>query len=199
MVKGQPYVKQVEVPEGLTFKFINCVDNKDHLYYAYLFGEDNGLYILTQDDYKLIRWPVGELNIDEQSVRISSDYFNYNISIRSNDKLECYALDKAYNLVDTYKYTWTPNSEKVSGKVASAVFPFSLSLKNTNSRFINLYPTLPKGYIWIILNIVLVAIQITIIKKRDVNFKNNLLDLVLILVSGIFGFIAINIFPNKLD
>ncbi len=197
MIKSEPYIHKVIVPEGLQFKFIKCVDNRDRLYYAYLLGEDNGIYILTQDNYKLIRWPIDDYLADKHQLRISGDYFNYNINIQSEDKLKCYALDKNYQLVDTYEYSWTPNSEKTVGKIAASIFPFTFSLESPVSRFIKLYPTCPRGFIWIILNLILVMVQISIIRKRHVELKNNVLDFALILISGIFGFIAVNIFPNK--
>jgi len=197
MIKGEPYIKKVEIPEGLQFKHIQCVDNKDRLYYAYLLGEDGGIYILTQDDYKLIRWPIDDYLADEHTLLISGDYFNYHVSIQSKDKLKCYALNKNYEVVDTYEYTWTPNSEKTVGKIASTIFPFSLSLESPISRYIKFYPRMPKGFVWILINLILVGAQITIIRKREVKLKNNVLDLILIGLGGVFAFIAVNIFPNK--
>lgn len=199
MIKSEPFIRKIEVPEGLQFKFIKCVDNKDRLFYAYLFSEDGGIYILTQDEYELIRWPIDDFLADEHSIRISGDYFNYNITIQSDDKIKCYALDKDYQVVDTYEYSWTPNSEKAVGKIAAAIFPISIKLEKEVSRFIKLYPTLPKGFVWIIINLVLVFVQLCIIRKRPVELKNNILDLILVFFSGIFGFIAVNTFPNKLN
>jgi hypothetical protein len=35
------------------------------------------------------------------------------------------------------------------------------------------------------------------VKKQEAKFQKNLLDFAIILLSGIFGFIAVHIFPNK--
>ena len=73
MIKGSPYVKKVEIPDGLKFSKITCVDNKDTKYYAYLFSNKNEIYILTQNDYRLIQWPVdgfelSNCDLDRKSV-----------------------------------------------------------------------------------------------------------------------------------
>ncbi|MEA1898468.1 MAG: DUF4857 domain-containing protein, partial [Bacteroidota bacterium] len=58
MIEARPYVKKVEVPENLKFKHIECVDFKDKKYYSYLITSNNEVYILTQDEYELIKLPI---------------------------------------------------------------------------------------------------------------------------------------------
>lgn len=199
MIKGQPYIKKVELPEGLSFKYICCTDFKNKLFYAYLIGNDNGIYILTQNEYQLIRWPIEDYIPEDDDLKIQSDYFNYNVTIRSQSKQKSYALDKDYKLVDTYEFDWIPNEECTVGKISTSIFPFAFSLKKSNSRYIRFYPQIPKGFLWIIVNLLFVGCQLLLIKKRRTKFFNQILDLIIISATGLFGFIAVNIFPNKLD
>ena len=197
MIKGEPYVRKIEIPKGLVFKHIKCIDHKDRRHYAYLLGEDGGFYMLEQNDYNLVRLPIDGYIAEEQAIRVNSDYFNYEVMIQSEYGIRCFALDKNYNIVDKYEHSWIPNKEKTVGKIASAIFPFTLSLEDDNSLFFKLYTRVPSGIIWLIINLIFVAIQIVSLKKREQELKKNLFDIIIISVSGIYGFIAVNIFPNK--
>lgn len=196
-VKDVPFIQKVTLPEGLTFKHISCVDFKDKLYYAYLISEDNGIYILTQDDYELVRLPIEDYIAEEHQLKIQGDYFNYNITLVSDSTQKTYATDKDFNILDTYTYSWLPRQERMVGKISASLFPFELSLTSGTSRFISLYPTLPKGFVWIISNFVFVLVQLVLIKKRGRKLSTQLVDIVMVAITGIFGFITVNAFPNK--
>lgn len=197
LIKGSPFIKRVDIPKGLKFKHISCTDFKDKLYYAYLIAKDNSIYILTQDDYKLVRWPIEDYLAEEHQLKIQGDYFNYNITLLSDHAQKSYALDKDFNILDTYEYNWLPKEEQIVGKISASLFPFEFSLNNPNTRFIKLYPTMPKGYIWIIVNVLFLGLQLSLIKKRQTKMIKQILDLILVATTGIFGFIAVNAFPNK--
>ncbi len=199
MIKGEPYIKKVDIPEGLSFKHINCVDPKDKRYYAYFIGNNNGIYILTQDEYKLVKWPINDYVAETNLLKIQSDYFNYTVTVSSDRMQKTYALDKDFKVVNTHQYSWTPNEEQTVGKISASIFPFKFSLESPYCRFIKLYPRMPKGYVWVIINLILVGCQLLLIKKRQSKFNNQILDLVIVAATGLFGFIAVNVFPNKLS
>lgn len=199
LITGQPFIKRVNLPQGLKFKHISCVDFRDKLYYAYLIADDNSVYILTQDYYELIRWPIEGYIAEEQQLRINGDYFNYNVTLTSNAMQKSYAMDKEFNILDSYEYRWTPKEERTIGKISATIFPFEFSLSDNNSKFIRMYPTWPKGMLWIFINLLFVAAQLFLIRQRKAKFFNQIFDLVLVAITGIFGFIAINSFPNKLN
>ncbi|MDA3854587.1 MAG: DUF4857 domain-containing protein [Bacteroidales bacterium] len=198
-IKGLPFVKRVDLTKGLKFKYIHCVDSKEKLFYAYLIAQDNSIYTLTQDNYKLVRWPIEDYIAEEHELKIQGDYFNYNLTLLSDKMQKTYALNRNIKVVDMYEYKWVPKRERSVGKISASLFPFEFSLTHPNSNFIKLYPTLPKGYVWILINLLFVGIQLIIIRKRQTKLFNQILDLLIVTVTGIFGFIAVNIFPNKID
>lgn len=197
LIKGHPYIKRVDLPKGLKFKHISCVDFKDKLFYAFLISQDNSIYTLTQDDYQFVRWPIDDYIAEEHQLKIQGDYFNYNVTLVCDSMQKSYALDKSFNVLSTYEYTWTPVQEQTVGNVSAAIFPFTLSLKNSKSQFIRLYPTLPKGIIWLVINLFFVAGQLWLIRRRETKIRKQILDLLFVAFTGLFGFIAVNAFPNK--
>jgi len=197
MIEGEPYVKKVDVPEGLKFKRIECVDNKDRKYYSYLISSTNEVYILTQDDYELIKWPVEDFNPEIEEMRIYGDLFNYTITLKGPNYLNITVLDAEYNKVDEYYDSWESLSETKAGKVAAFIFPAQIKMTDDNSSFVNFYFERSKGFMWLILNVILIIIHFIIIRKTGFKIKRNLIDFAVILITGIYGFLAVNFFQNK--
>ena len=198
MMEGLPYVYHVDLPAGMTFKHISCVDNKDKRFYAYLFTGNDEIYILTQDEYELIKLPITGFHPETCELKIYSDYFHINVCVQDDDHLDVTTLNyDNFEVADNYHETWASRMNRSEGKVFSYLFPAQLSMTNPNTNFINFYWTFSGGYGWILLNLVLLVIHFFIIRKRNVKIKSQLTDLLVIVITGIFGFLAVNIFPNK--
>ncbi|MFZ5940382.1 MAG: DUF4857 domain-containing protein [Bacteroidota bacterium] len=197
MIEGKPYVYKVDLPEGMKFSYINCVDFKDRKYYAYLFTTTNELYILTQDDYELVRWSVDNLNPPTEEIRIYGDLFNYNVISTGENYMNVTILDKNYARVTEYNETWESREESKQGRIFSLLFPAQISLTDDNSSFRNLYMAVSPGFAWLILNLVLVAGQFVIYYRRKLKNRSRYFDMAIIALTGIYGFIAVNFFPNK--
>jgi len=197
MIKGKPNVKKIDVPEGLKFRHISCVDFKNKDFYAYLFSDKNEIYILTQDDYQLIKWPVEGFDASNCDLKIFGDLFNYTVIIEAEDHIKAFALNPDYQVVKTYTETWKLKEEQTEGKIFASLFPAQISMTSDNSKFIRFYFSLSEGFNWIFLNLLLMAFHFIWLYRRKVKLKNHLADLGIVAVSGIFGFIAVNFFPNK--
>jgi hypothetical protein len=196
MIKGNPFVKKVVLPDGLKFKHILCVDFKDKKYYAYLYDTEGDIYILTQDDYELIKFPVGNFHPESEELKINGDLFNYHVIITGEGFIRVVILDKEFLKVKEYNETWLVRAETKTGKLFSFLFPGQISLTDENSNFINFYFTLSKGFKWLIVSILLMIVHFVLVRGRG-RLIRHVADFGIILVTGIFGYIAVNIFPNK--
>lgn len=198
MVKGSPYVVKVDLPDGIKFRFISCVDLKDKKYYAYLFSENNEIYILTQDEYKLVKLPVEGFDPDFCSLRIFGDIFHYNVIVQSETQMKVDVLNYSdYQKVDTYEENWLKRSERVTGKIAAVIFPVQLTLSDKNSDYTNFYFEFSAGFLWILVNLALAGIHLFLLIRRKAKLSRHILDLGVVTFTGIFGFIAVNFFQNK--
>ncbi len=197
MIKGEPYVEKVNVPEGLKFKQINCVDFRNKKYYAYLFSTQNEMYILTQDEYELQKWPVKNADPEKYQIRVYGDLFNYNVIISGDDFVHSTVLDAEYQKVDEYEETWPGRDEQKEGKIFQVLFPGQLSLTDADSNYVRFFTQINTSFYWLFFSLVLIGVQFIIVKKRKSAVKNNLVDLIVVGLTGIFGFLAVNIFPNK--
>ena len=197
LIQGEPFVEKVKLPEGLTFKHIECVDFRDKKYYAYLFSTQNQLYILTQDEYELVKFPVENIDPEKHQIRIYGDLFNYNIIVNGNDFITDHVLDSEYNKVDEFNETWKPQEEQKEGKIFEALFPAQISMTHSDSNYIRFFTTVNTSFYWLIFSLILVLIQFYILKRRKEKMTRHIIDFCIVGVTGIFGFLAVKIFPNK--
>ncbi len=197
MIKGKPFVKKINIPDGLKFKHIICVDFKDKKYYAYLISEKNEIYILTQDEYELIKFPVTGFNAENCELKIYGDLFNYNVTIETEGHTDVIILDKEYKKVDSYHESWPLLSGRTEGKIFGYLFPVELSMEDSNSKYINFYWKGSGGMGWILLNLILAAVHLFLMSRRKAKLKGYVIDLALVAITGIYGFLAVNLFQNK--
>ncbi len=197
MVKAKPFVRKVELPEGLRFKSIQCVDFDDKLYYAYLFSEDNHLYVLTQYDYLLEPFPENDIDPDRYEIRIYGDLLNFNLLVQGDGFVRSHVFDRDKKLMDEYSESWPVQEMRTEGKIAATLFPAQLKMTDSKSSYLNFYLQLSKGFNWLISSLLLAVAQVVNIRKRKASLKNQALDIVIICITGIFGFLAVNFFPNR--
>lgn len=198
MMEGIPYVQQVSLPEGLRFKYISCVDFKDKKFYAYLFSETNEIYILTQDDYQLVKLPIDGFDASNCEMKIMGDMFHYSVIIEAENSVKAIALNYSdYQKVDEYRQTWLKRSERKEGRIFASLFPFQLSMTNEYSSFNRFYFDFSAGFIWVLVNLLFVGLHVGLLIRRKAKMHKHIIDLLLVAFTGVFGFIAIYFFPNK--
>lgn len=198
MMEGHPYVRKVELPANLKFRYISCVDFKDKKFYAYLFSDQNEIYILTQDLYELVKLPVEGFNPDIYELQIYGDIFHYNVVVKSDNHIKVDVLTYTdFQKVDTYKKNWLKRSDRSKGLIAAGFFPFQLKLTDNNSNYINFYFEFSKGFFWILLNLLLTGVHLLFLVRRKAILRKHIADLGIVVATGIFGFIAVNFFQNK--
>jgi hypothetical protein len=197
MIKSKPFVKKVDIPEGVKFSHISCVDFKNKAFYAYLFSDKNEIYILTQNTYKLIKWPVDGYNPNLCDLKIYGDLCNYTVVIEAADHIQAIALTPDFQLVDSFTEYWKTKEQLTEGKIFASLFPAQVSMTSDNSKFIRFYFTPSKGLNWIFFNLLLLAVYFVWLYVRNARLRNHLADLVIVAFAGIYGLIAIHLFKNK--
>ncbi len=194
MIKGKPFVKNIAVPNGVKIENIVCADLKNKEFLAYLFTDKSELYLIKNGNYKLIHFPLDGYDKNEHTMRVMGNIFYRLVTIESKNFVKVYVYNRDYQLLDSYGLGWKAKHETTVGKIANQLFPFQIKLKKSTSSYIDFYTN---GYKVSSLNILLVILLIIMIKRRKQKFKNNIIDLIVVMTTGIFGFIAILTFKNS--
>lgn len=150
----------------------------------------------------LVKLPVGSFNPASEDMRIYGDFFNYNVIFNGDGFVRAVALDKDFNKIDEYGETWKIRMELPEGKAFTWLFPGTLKLESPNSNFLKFRVEVNPVARWIWLSLALAALHFLLLSRGKgytlrKNLTGHLADLAIIVVSGIFGFLAVNIFPNR--
>jgi hypothetical protein len=141
--------------------------------------------------------PVGDYHPETQTLQISGNLFYKTVVLTSEGAVKVYAIDRAYHKVDEYYQTWPVKADMPVGKVATFLFPFSIDMQPGNSQFVRFQFKGNSTYRWMFLNLLLLGFSFGFIKKQGRKLGRNIPDLLIVAATGVFGFIAVNIFSNK--
>jgi hypothetical protein len=198
MVKGEPFVRLVNVPVELKIEHILVQEMNLREFYALLITSDSRLFIVGYDHYQLTEIPVASYDWNHTDVRIFGDLFYRNVMSYNTDGLTCQVSDRNYQLLDQYQEIRGTRYQREAGKFSECIFPFTLQLLADNTMFVGFYlkPPVMRSLAGIGLFLLLTLI---LLRYRKLSLKRNWLELLLVLLSGIFGFIAIVLYPPLRD
>lgn len=187
-IKGKPYVKKIELP-NIKIKYIKVRELNLREFYGLVVSEDNRLFVISYDKYKFIELPVKGYASKEMQIKFTGDLFYRLVTITAKDSIASFVMNRNYRLLDTYSEKWKGNNETIAGKFFKNFFPFSLTFTDRNNSYVDFYGR--HNYSFIV-NIILAIIAFFILWKYF-NRKpvTQILDLIIIVFTGIFGFIAV--------
>ncbi len=194
-VHGKPYCASVPVPESLRIRNILVKENELREQYGLLLTENSEVYYIMYDHYRLQKLPVRSYDSSKDQLIIISDLFYRVFNVISDTTLNSVVTDRLYQPIDYHKESWPGPEQSLAGVVSRYLFPFSLELTKSTSRYVDFYFD---GYHFqaLIINILFVLLTLGLMKKRNVQITRKWYDLLLVLITGIYGFLGVLIFEN---
>jgi uncharacterized protein DUF4857 len=192
-IEGKPYCEKVDIPEGMKIKTIFLREYSLKEFYAFVVTENDEIYLILFDNYKFQKIPIENYNSKKDIVRFRADIFYRTIVVYKDNQLNVYVTDRNYEIVDTYEEKWLSNMERTAGVLSTFIFPFELEVNTGDSKYIDFYFS-KFNFSSIYLNVVLILTTIFLMRRKKIKLVNGGLDLLIVLCTGIFGFIAVNIF-----
>ncbi len=189
-VKGKPYCAQVAVPADLKILYMIIQEMALREFYGVIISEDGGVYLISYSDYKLIKLPIPAYDPSTMTFQFVGDLFFRTITLVSPGNLKAVVTDRHYKVVDTYEESWPTKFERTPGIVASYLFPFTVSLSDRSSAFLNLYVRCSHwaGLVGIALSLVII-LTVWFVRKKKIVAR--WFDLLLVASTGVFGLIAV--------
>jgi len=189
-VNGKPLCIKTPISKKLDIKRIFIGENNRKEFYGLLFTKTHDVYLITYDNYKLIKLPVKDYNSDEMKFIMLIDPLYRTINVTNNEKAISVVTDINYNVIDRFEIISTPKENTVIGKVEQAIFPFKIETYTRNSKYVNF--DLETNYLLGIIGIILSLISFfAITRKTKTYYKENWFDIVIIALTGVYGLIAV--------
>lgn len=189
-VKDKPYCKKINLPPGLKIAFMNVHELALKEFYGFFVSEENGLYLLNYEDYKIIKLDIEDYDYKNSFMRILGDLFNRSVSISNENKYSTFVFNREYKLKDKYIGEALGKDESTQGKIAAYIFPFSLNLISNKSMFVNFFLKL-SDFRFLLVNILLLAALAGFFLIKKIPFDKNIFPLILVFITGVFGLLAV--------
>jgi hypothetical protein len=195
-VHGKPVVRKINMPNGVTPVFISVTEIRLREFHAIVVTEKSEVYLISFDNYKFIKLPLKEYNYRTMQLRMNGNVFTRTFTLLDDNSENIIVTNRNYEQIAVKKYSWIDKWDTESGEIFNALFPFTISLTNENSTFVNFYFTFA-GWITLI-GIIGSLIFYFFYNMRKKDEKSNcLFDFVLIAFTGIYGLIAVLLIKDE--
>ncbi|MFZ5517863.1 MAG: DUF4857 domain-containing protein [Candidatus Zhuqueibacterota bacterium] len=194
-VKGEPFCVKTAIPSDIPIAAIVMREFSLREFYGLLFTQANDVYLISYENYQLIKLPIEGYNREADVFTLSADLFFRVMTLRSDSEIRAFVTDRDYKIINTYSETWKTKFQMTRGIVASYLFPFSIELTAAKSKLVNLYFHFSSWHYFLgNLFFFVLAIGLLLWKKSPVS--NNIFELTVILVTGVYGLVAVLIFEK---
>ena len=189
-VKGQPAVVKTPIPPDLRIRNIKVSENKKREIYGSLLTEKGELFLISCDNYKLIRLPLDNYNPDIMDFKLIINPL-YRTAVYSDDHtIYAVAMDSDYQPIDRYQRVMFAGQRTMKDIIFKAIFPFYIKTSDKSSGYLR-FDLILNG--WLSMAGIVLALLITVLYMRisKLNYKKYWLDPVFILFTGLFGLVAV--------
>ena len=93
MMQGRPYVRAIELPEGLNIKHVFITEFRDHKTLGFIQSEDNQFYVLNNKTYQIFNTGITDCDLDKYNLTIIGNMADWTLWLDKDDTREYYALD----------------------------------------------------------------------------------------------------------
>jgi len=195
MFDGKPVIKNTQKSKELKVREMYISESNLRESYGVLISQDNEIFFILYDNYNLKRLPVAEYNAFNDRLVIRGNLFYRIINVESDNSLKSYVTNRQYELIATHEESWLGKYDRLSGKLVDYIFPFTFNLQSAKSVFIDFYH---RSYhlTALFVNAIFVVIFLIITRKRRQHASTRWIDTVLVLITGIYGFLATVFIPG---
>lgn len=184
-----PAVKKVPLPDNIIPRYIKISENRQKKFYGMVIDTKNRLYMLTYDNYNLVRLDLPEYNPDKMKLQLMVNPIY--ITARYSDSEKTYAKVFSKNFKPVSEIcVKIPGSEALSARIVSWIFPFKIIFTKETSLLTK--PELIFGSIkaWY-LNFGLAFFYMIFMLKSGYKRKNFILPCLCLGVGGLYGIISL--------
>ena len=189
MIKGEPVIVYTGIDGSIPVRQIFVSENTRKEFYGWILTEDNDVYIITYDNYKLKQLPTKSdkeeycYDANSMTFRFYTFPVNKHIEVKGDGFTHMMILNNDFEMIDEYTQEWTPYAKRPAPIVKQYVFPFELTTYDP-MKYIKLQM---ECYWWQ----GLVGVALSLLALVLFSRKRPILDYVIVLFTGVFGLIGV--------
>ncbi len=194
-IKGKPYCKNIPLPAGFTVRHMVVYENALREFYGLLINDKNEVYLLLYNQYKLQQLPVQDYNALTDQLVFRGDLFYRLTTVVKDRESVSVVVNRKYKKIAAYEKEIPASYGKTAAIVHDYLFPFTLRFSISTTYFQNFYfSAYSFAALW--LNIILMFSLFFLKRYRGRAGLKRWYDFILVLLSGIYGFIGVIVYEN---
>ena len=194
MEKGLPYCVEIPLPEDFHILHIDCTDFRNREFYGYIITSDNHVFVLQTDTYHIINWPIKHYNARTDKLSLRGNLDSRLAIIDKPDDVYAYASNRQYILQNEFHEKLAPSFSRGAQIVNGLLFPFRIESGPATSDFHRIMIQFPKNVLFIIGNLFFLLLYLVIFFARK-RKRLVIAELVIILLTGLYGFLGVLLLP----
>lgn len=105
-VKGRPYVRAIDLPEGVQPEHLFVTEFPSHRTLGFLTDTENGFHVLSKPSYEIVRVGIPGWNPESESLTVIGNMFDWTVRVTGAGADRYYAVDarREYRLIDSMVY-----------------------------------------------------------------------------------------------
>ncbi len=127
-MKGRPYVKQIEVPKGITIKHLFITEFRNKRTIGFVTDTENNFYAIEKAGYEFRKIAIPPFDPTQNAMMVYGSVFDWTIKITSKEEQKYYAIDVTdYTLIKSYEEPQPEVSlaEKIGAPLAAVRLRFT--------------------------------------------------------------------------
>ncbi len=196
MAYGEPVIDKYKANlKDENVVLISIQENKYVDTFGYMVTDKGKLYIIN-NNYTLTPVIIKDYNPYQDTLRVNVNPLHILVTVIKNNKQEIMLYDTNYNFIKQYDIAEESSMNKYAEYIYDIIFPYTIySDSNTAEKYLKIDFSRNKAGAFIFA-LILTGIYLFICKKSNSLSKLSIIDAVIILLSGIYGFTALILLQN---
>ncbi len=188
-VKSQPWVRDTGVVFGKKVITMSMMEDLRREFYGYVVTEDLKVSLISYDNYRLIQLPVGNYDPRESHLLFAADPLGRTIRIWDDERIRTVYVDRDYRLVKEHETVREKVNEGLE-RVVSFLLPFRIDTEDSSTQYVAINFK-HSGAASLPLCAAAAILYVFYILKRRMGLRGYLADILLVLITGIYGLFAL--------
>ncbi|WP_448789800.1 DUF4857 domain-containing protein [Bacteroides graminisolvens] len=133
-IKGRPYVRAVQVPDGVKLEHLFITEFKNRKTLAFMTDAKHALYVLTTP-YEVLKVDIPAYDAEKEALTIIGNLFDWTIRVTGLTSDRYFAVNADhYSLISSY--TVPTEEESVATKIGRYILPVRLTFTSELDKFV---------------------------------------------------------------
>ncbi|TCT24041.1 DUF4857 domain-containing protein [Thiobaca trueperi] len=195
-IDGAPDIKPVPLPQGMDVRHIQVAENPRRELSGLLLTEDGRIFLMAEQNDTLIPLDLPGYRPDSMELKILFDPLQRTAIYSDRTTIHAVAMNRDFQPIDRYSRRVTMAQPRLMDRIWEILVPFDVALRDPDSRYLGLSPRfhgLAAG-IGIAFSLLL---ALEVLRRRDIPPNRARGDLLLVVLSGLYGLLALILIPPE--